>query len=158
MPRPRQVGTRPPARSGRDQHRQWLASVETDGPFLALPPLLRVWPQGMPPIDPDAKAALTAAKPEFDRAWDRWQVQRKDPAAAGTYRVARDRWVEVVLRDVLGWADLWQPGDPAITSSSVTSPDRSVTVEAAGALRVGDRVGALVWVIDPVDGLGDLTD
>ncbi|MEP7161508.1 MAG: SAM-dependent DNA methyltransferase, partial [Dermatophilaceae bacterium] len=156
MARPRQVGTRPPVRSGRDQHRQWLASVDTEGPFLALPPLLRVWPQGMPAIDADAKAALAAAKPAFDRSWDRWHVHRDDSSAVVDYRAARDRWVEVVLRDVLGWGDLWQPGDLVADSASVTSPDHAVAARPTGVLRTGDRVGALVWVIDPVDAMRDL--
>ncbi|MDN5764997.1 MAG: N-6 DNA methylase [Humibacillus sp.] len=112
----------------------------------------------MPTIDADAKAALVAAKPDFDRSWDRWQMNSDDPTAVADYRVARDRWVEVVLRDVFGWADLYLPADLAITNASVTSPDQSVVVEATGALRADDRVGALVWVIDPVEGLRDLTD
>ncbi len=156
MAHPRLAGTHPPVRSGRDQHRQWLASVDTEGPFLALPPLMGVWPQGMPPIDPDAKAALAAAKPAFDRSWDRWQVHREDPAALAHYRVARNQWVELVLRDVLGWGDLWQPGDTVVGSASVTSPDQAVAGQPTGALRAGERVGALVWVIDPVEGIRDL--
>lgn len=49
-----------PARTGRDQHRAWLELVDAEGPFLALPPLLRVWPQGMPPLADDAKGTLSA--------------------------------------------------------------------------------------------------
>ena len=34
--------------SAADMHRSWLELVDTEGPFLAIPPLKRVWPEGMP--------------------------------------------------------------------------------------------------------------
>jgi hypothetical protein len=30
-----------------DQHQDWLGQVDTDGPFLALPVLKDIWPQGV---------------------------------------------------------------------------------------------------------------
>lgn len=56
--------------SVRDRHREWLELVDAEGPFLALPVITRVWPQGMPQLDDRAKSALVAAKPIFERAWD----------------------------------------------------------------------------------------
>ena len=41
-----------------ESHRAWLELVETDGPFLAIPPLKRVWPQGMPALADAANTAL----------------------------------------------------------------------------------------------------
>jgi len=35
-----------------ETHRRWLELVDTDGPFLAVPPLKEVWPQGVPPPVP----------------------------------------------------------------------------------------------------------
>ena len=51
--------TASPARcaSASDLHRQWLELVDTDGPFLAIPPLKRVWPQGMPALPDERKDA-----------------------------------------------------------------------------------------------------
>ena len=126
------IAPRSTAKSGRDQHRAWLELVDTDGPFLAVPPLVRVWGQGMPPLDDAAKAAMTDAKPEFDRAWDQWDRHRGDPGAVDLYRKVRDAWVEVVLRDVLRWGELWSPDDPVVASAAVASPDRAVTVEPTG--------------------------
>ena len=37
-----------PAKSAADLHRAWLELVDTEGPFLAIPPLKRVWPNGIP--------------------------------------------------------------------------------------------------------------
>ncbi len=63
----------PPARTFRPKsaaelHRAWLELVETGGPFLAIPPLKRVWPQGIPALDPERLDALRQAKPAFDYA------------------------------------------------------------------------------------------
>ena len=139
-----------------DLHRAWLELVDTEGPFLAVPPLKRVWPQGIPPLGDDAKAALVEAKPAFDKAWDRWDRRRDDEDERTAYRQARDAWVDVVLRRVFGWGELLT-GPGAVTSAArVTSPDRAVTVEPSGALVHGELVGALVWVVDPVAGLRDL--
>ena len=143
------------ARSGRDQHRDWLALVDAQGPFLAIPPLTRVWPQGMPPLDAAAKTALGDAKPAFDAAWDRWDRQRDAEGAVAAYRTARDEWIGVVLRDVLGLAPLWVPDDQVIHSAAVSSPDTRVQAVASGTIRHDERIGALVWVIDPVSSLHD---
>ena len=69
------------------------------------------------------------------------------------YREARDAWVDVVLRKVLGWKDLYAA--PAAADIKVHSPDYSVTVTPTGALVRGDTTGALVLVVDPVDSLRD---
>ena len=53
-----------------DLHRGWLELVDTDGPFLAVPALRRVWPQGMPQPERHALAALKDAKPAFEKAWE----------------------------------------------------------------------------------------
>lgn len=150
--------TRMPPRTGRDLHRAWLELVDSEGPFLALPALLRVWPQGMPPVTVEAKASLVDAKPAFDRAWDDWDRHRDHDGTFTAYRSARDAWVDVVLRDLLGWGQMWQPGDSAAAQARISAPDHSVTVQPTGVLRHGDHLGALVWVIDPVASLRDLSD
>ena len=143
------------APSAGDLHRAWLELVDTDGPFLAVPALARVYPHGIPQPDPDAIAALREAKPGFEKAWEAWDRRRDDTATVDRFRVARDKWVEVVLRDVLGWGPAYGPASTAV----VRSPDHAVTVAATGALAQGDTVGALVLVVDPVDSLRDpLTD
>ncbi|HQY97420.1 MAG TPA: SAM-dependent DNA methyltransferase, partial [Phycicoccus sp.] len=146
---------RPLGHSPRDQHRAWLELVDTEGPFLALPVLLRTWPQGVPQIDAPAKAELTAAKPAFDAAWDGWDRDRTNEASLEKYRSARDVWVDHVLRSVLGWGELWTPADSIVATATVSSPDGRVSVTPTGVLRHGERVGALVWVIDPVASLRD---
>ncbi|WP_235733206.1 DNA methyltransferase [Mycolicibacterium neoaurum] len=134
-------------------HRGWLELVDTDGPFLAIAPLKRVWPQGMPTLDDDRKESLLYARKDFETAWEAADRTTGDDAAADdAYRIARDKWVETVLRDVAGWAESlsWGP----VAGITAQSPNRVVTVGAEAALLNPDGdIGALVSVIDPVDSL-----
>ncbi|MGU3650295.1 Eco57I restriction-modification methylase domain-containing protein [Mycolicibacterium sp. A43C] len=134
-------------------HRGWLELVDTDGPFLAIAPLKRVWPQGMPALDDDRKELLLYARKDFETAWEAADRTTGDDAAADdAYRIARDKWVETVLRDVAGWAESlsWGP----VAGITAQSPNRVVTVGAEAALLDPDgNIGALVSVIDPVESL-----
>ena len=134
-------------------HRAWLELVDTDGPFLAIPPLKRVWPQGMPALDGDRKEALLYARKDFEAAWETAdRATGDDGTTDDAYRIARDKWVETVLRDVVGWAESlsWGP----VAGITAQSPNRAVTVGAQAALLDPDgAIGALVSVIDPVDSL-----
>lgn len=134
-----------------DLHRAWLALVDIEGPFLSVPALKRVWPQGMPPLTADRKAVLAEAKPAFEKAWENWDTHRDDEPALDLYRAERDVWVDVVLREVVGWAGSYTTEH----TQTVRSPDHRVTVTTAGSLAHGGLVGALVLVVDPVDSLRD---
>lgn len=139
-------------------HRAWLELVDTDGPFIAIPALKEVWPQGIPPLPDDARAALAEAKPAFDKAWDAWDRWPDDEASRATYAAARDAWVEVVLRDVFSWGDLWcvaAAAPEAVTAARVRSAE-GIVVEPTGVMQHEYTVAALAWVIDPVDSLRDL--
>jgi len=152
------VITRPPGRpapaSAAEQHRQWLELVDTDGPFLAIPPLKRVWPQGMPALSEERKDAVTYARRDFETAWETLDRAGGAETALDTYRVARDKWVETVLRDVAGWSESlsWGP----VPGVQAQSPNHLVTVTAQAALSGPDgSIGALVYLVDPVDSLRD---
>jgi type I restriction-modification system DNA methylase subunit len=157
---PRRTG--PPSAS--ELHRRWLQLVDTDGPFLSIPVLKRVWPQGMPALDGDRHAAVMAAKPAFEQAWDAWDSHhdpaRPDQAAANVYAAARDVWVDLLLRDVVGWADFYTTdlASLPIAAPVATSPDRQVSVRPTGAVVHGDPIGALVMVVPPSDSLRDIID
>src|SRR5215207_9854756 len=98
------ITRRPRPKPAAELHRAWLELVETDGPFLAVPPLKRVWPQGMPALADDRLDALREAKPAFEHAWEELDVDPDDPAVWEKYVSARDEWVRAVLRDVAGWS------------------------------------------------------
>jgi hypothetical protein len=132
-------------------HRQWLELVDTDGPFLAIPPLKRVWPQGMPSLSDERKDTLNYARKDFESAWENFDRAGGGESALDTYRVARNKWVETVLRDVAGWSESLSWGQ--VPGVQAQSPNRLVTVTADAALNGPDGIGALVYLVDPVDSL-----
>lgn len=70
-------GTRPVAQT----HREWLELVDAEGPFLSVPVMTELSPQGMRTLDRGPKEVLRRAKPAFDAAWDAWdQAQDKSTA------------------------------------------------------------------------------
>lgn len=149
----RPVRNRPP-KSAAELHRAWLELVDTEGPFLAIPPLKRVWPEGMPQLAEARKAVLSDARKDFESAWERYDRSPGADTALDAYRSARDKWVETVLRDVAGWAESLRWGDAAGVAAQ--SPNRAVTVRAQASLDGGDGLGAIAHVIDPVDSLREV--
>jgi hypothetical protein len=145
-PRPR-----PP--SVTELHRAWLDLVDTDGPFLAIPPLKRVWPQGMPSLSREAKDTLSAARKPFEQAWEALDQAPEDDSARAHYDQATLEWVQIVLRDVVGWQERLLWGQDASTGISSSSPDRRVTVVPTAALRGPDGPGALVTLVPPTENL-----
>ena len=142
-----------PTPSASELHHAWLELVDTDGPFLAIAPLKRVWPQGIPALDDTRKEALLHARKDFEAAWETADRATGDDGTTDfAYRIARDKWVEAALRDVVGWAESLSWG--AVAGITAQSPNRAVTVGAEAALLGPDGgIGALVSVIDPVDSL-----
>ena len=134
-------------------HRAWLELVETDGPFLAIPPLKRVWPQGIPALDSDRLDVLREAKPAFDHAWEALDIDPGDETVQAKYAEVRDVWVQTVLRDVVGWRTSLAWADGCAPGIVAQSPDRRITVTPQAALHGPDGIGALVSVIDKCDSL-----
>ena len=147
-------------RSASEQHRAWLGLVDTEGPFLSVPVLVRLYPQGVPGLGDERREALRAARPGLDRAWDAWDADRDSGSALAAYREVRDTWVRTVLTEVLGWGELWTTAQerPALAQTYRAASDgvEAVTVTPTGALLRADTVGALVLVTDPVDSLREL--
>ena len=147
------------ARTTAQQHREWLELVDTDGPFLSVPVMTALHPQGMPPLGQARREALRATQPVFDRAWDAWDRERDSQQVLADYRRARDAWVATVLTDVIGWGENYASAEarPALSEvyRVVSDGFPAVTVTPSGALTHGEKVGALVLVTDPVASLRD---
>ena len=144
------TGRSPPVRvaSAADLHRAWLELVDPDGPFLSVPALRRVWPQGMPRLSPDAQGAARGRQTRLREGLGTvGQHQRDDPAALDAYRAARDTWVRrrTARRPALG-----RPLHHRThryrrrRAVSVRSPNHVVTVSPTGALARRRSIGALV--------------
>jgi hypothetical protein len=74
-------------------HSEWLSLVEVSGPFLSMPVLMRVFPQGLIAHDPEKFRTLKLAHEE-------WQANNEggrhtNPALHGT-------WIKFVLTNLLG--------------------------------------------------------
>ncbi|MBP1468451.1 hypothetical protein EYB53_022250, partial [Candidatus Chloroploca sp. M-50] len=74
-------------------HAEWLSLVEVSGPFLSMPVLLRVFPQGLDAHDAEVSRGVRRALEEWQ---DNQQGLRPDPAI-------HTAWVRFVLREVLGF-------------------------------------------------------
>ena len=73
-------------------HAEWLSLVEVSGPFLSMPVLLRVLPQGLDAHDQDHVRSLRLAYEEWE---ENWENLRPKPAL-------HDAWIRFVLGQTLG--------------------------------------------------------
>jgi hypothetical protein len=77
-------------------HAEWLSLVESSGPFLALPVLKQVFPQGLPKVEVSKGQRLRAAYEEWA---DATSVTGPDNARI------HESWINSVLREFLGFDD-----------------------------------------------------
>ncbi len=83
--------TRSAPRSVARHHAEWLSLVESSGPFLSMPVLQRVLPQGLDAHEPEHAGTLRLAFAE-------WETSEGDPAI-------HDAWVRFVLGESLEMPD-----------------------------------------------------
>ena len=76
-------------------HAEWLELLEVSGPFLSLPVLERVFPQGLDALDADASGRLRLAR-------DEWADEQEQPRPDPSVHAA---WTELVLRELLEFGD-----------------------------------------------------
>jgi hypothetical protein len=81
--------------SSKRHHAEWLSLVEVSGPFLTMPVLEMVFPQGLDAHDSEHFAVLRAA---FDE-WDENQTGHHPKAAI------HGAWINFVLKQTLGLSD-----------------------------------------------------
>lgn len=149
----------PRPQSASELHRSWLELVETEGPFLAIPPLKRVWPQGMFALDRDRRDILNDGRATFEKAWEARDIRPGDEDTLEAYRTARDEWVRLVLGEVAQWGEDLRWGADAVPNATAFSPTRAISISPSAVLMGQESASALVYVVDPVDRLNqDGTD
>jgi hypothetical protein len=123
-------------------HAEWLSLVEVSGPFLSMPILERVFPQGIDDIAPEIRNRMRLGHEEWLEA------------TAGPPDVAlHNAWIGIVVREVLGYdrGDFIQDHP----NLRVTAPEHHESISPTFAIRNPDgREGAgqprvLVTVLDP---------
>jgi hypothetical protein len=85
-------------------HNEWLSLIEVSGPFLSLPVLLRVFPQGLDALDREGMAELRSA---YDEWLDNQNSLRPEPAIHSV-------WSRYVLVHVLAFEKTTLLEGPAI--------------------------------------------
>ncbi|CAN7180219.1 Eco57I restriction-modification methylase domain-containing protein [Caballeronia sp. LjRoot31] len=98
------------------QHNEWLSLIEVSGPFLSLPVLLKVFPQGLDALDTDVSRNVRLAFGE-------WEDHRTDVAI-------HTAWLEFVLKRTLGY-----PDDYLLTGQSLPNGLEARVLEHGETLR-----------------------
>ena len=93
------------------RHAEWLSLIEISGPFLAVPVLNDVFPQGFEELDGHKRKRLRQAYDEWREAWD-----LDDPQFAKLHRA----WIEEVLARGL---ELDEDGAGDVLRSGGTLPE-----------------------------------
>jgi hypothetical protein len=96
---------------------EWLSLVEVSGPFLALPVLDEVFPQGLDTVQTPRRQRIRAAYEEWCDA-----VEENDPLLPDLHR----EWVRLVFADILEYDDATLKTDAqTVAAYAVTSPERT---------------------------------
>ncbi len=109
-------------------HAEWLSLVESSGPFLSMPVLLRAFPQGL-----DARESDRAAR--LREAYEEWLDKKNEPAVHRT-------WVQHVLRDLLEYpSDLLAEGQTIPPGLESKQPQFGETLRPDWVLKHRDAGG-----------------
>ena len=105
-------------------HDEWLSLIEISGPFLAVPVLKEVFPQGLEELDGSKRKRLRLAYDEWREAWETGDAEFPELHAA---------WIDEVLArglelDEDGSGDALKRGDQIPASLRVTLPEHGVTL------------------------------
>lgn len=102
-------------------HADWLSLIESSGPFVSLPVLMRVFPQGLEPRDPAQAKALRAT-------YEEWH---DNPTAPGQQQA----WLMYVLTAVLGYPqELVTEGQSMPAGLEASMPEMGETLRPDFAL------------------------
>ena len=71
-------------------HTEWLSLIEVSGPFLSVPVLERVFPQGLDAHDPDHARVLRLAFDEWEDDRDSDSPRPGDPPGVDPLRAQAD--------------------------------------------------------------------
>ncbi|MFJ6096606.1 Eco57I restriction-modification methylase domain-containing protein [Williamsia muralis] len=138
------------ARRNQDFHSDWLTQVDIEGPFLALPVLKDMWPDGVDRLG-DADDRLLAFKQAFSRwqrALDQLAAQPLTPESKATYDEVNRAWIDTVLDQIAEWDGLRTE-----LEIGVQSPGEQITVTATSGLAGRDgETAAMLLVCEPTSG------
>lgn len=123
-------------------HNEWLSLLEVSGPFLSLPVLMKVFPQGLE--ERDVEAAKT-----IRMAFDEWEADGLDPAI-------HTAWLEIVFRSALEYPEnQLLSGQSLPLGLDVRVPEHNETLRPTWVLKSPDEAppSLLVCAYPPSQGL-----
>ena len=145
--------TKSPRKS--DLHSDWLTQVDTDGPFLALPVVKDIWPDGVDRLSDgdDRLSDFKSAYAQWQRALDRYTADARSPESKAAYDKVNRKWIDTVLDEFAEWDNLRDEVDV-----DVLSPGEQITVTATSGLsdRDGETVGLLLITEPNTGGLREI--
>jgi hypothetical protein len=126
-----------PPRRGRSAvagvHADWLRLVEPNGPFLTLPVLRRVWPNGPDHLDADARAEVRRHLDDLDL---------DDPASVTA-------WVEWILAEVLSYGRRLQSGPQVPATLTHVAAEHGAVLRPDHVLDDGSGRARLLVTVHP---------
>ena len=116
-------------------YNEWLSLIEVSGPFLSLPILLRVFPQGLDALD---KAHSAEARLAYEEWVENQCGLRPEPAIHSI-------WVRYVLERLLGFdkANLLE-GQAIPTHLNATVAEQSETLRPDLVISSGDATASML--------------
>jgi hypothetical protein len=127
-----------------NQHHGWLSLVEVSGPFLAVPVLREVFPQGLEELETSRARRLRSAYEEWREA-----VDGQDADVGHLHRA----WIDEVLRTALEVDEsILRSGDRVPTSASTELPEHDTKIVPDVVLidpTHGDALLTVVHVFEP---------
>ncbi len=132
---------RPQAPSPVEQHRDWLSLLDIEGPFLAIPPLMRVWPNGIDRPE--------SGNPQVLQLMEMHAVWLKSPIST------HEKWIKTVLGVGGSWGASFLQGPNVPSRFKVSVPEHHSEVIPDGVLfhpdanQSTDSPLALVFTVAP---------
>jgi len=126
-------------------HEEWLSLIEVSGPFLTVPVLERVFPQGLDVLDREVATRLRSARKEWAEAQEQGGNEAKAIHLA---------WIEMILHEALGFDEEVLLADGQISDSMHVevaehherlSPDYVVANPPGGRDEGKSRLLVRVW-------------
>ena len=106
-------------------HSEWLSLVEVSGPFLSMPVLMRVFPQGLEAHDPERFRLLRLA-------YEEWEENTQ--AGPRTNPAIHANWIRFILRNILEipdncmvWTDFLDNANPPENIRAIYNHPRTLT-------------------------------
>ena len=122
----------PPSTSTKRHHADWLSLVEVSGPFLTMPVLEHIFPQGLDPHDPDHVRTLRLAYAEWE---DHLSSARPHPAL-------HRAWMMFVLQQTLELPDTVLAQGQAISQTlKATIAEHGETLRPDLVVHTPDQAG-----------------